>query len=113
MHEKPIASGSHVFRVDKFVVPEAARDEFVARVAATHGILRNQSGFVRDSLLEKVAGPGEFNIVTVVEWESQAHIDEAKTAVIAMHKQSGFSPQEAFARLGIQADIANYREIDA
>lgn len=113
IQEKPIKSDSHIFRVDKFVVPSTTRDAFIERVMATHEVLRKQPGFVRDYLLEQIAGPGEFNVVTVVEWASQAHIDKAKAAVMAMHKQSGFNPQETLARLGIKADIANYREIDA
>ncbi len=103
----------HVYRVDKFVVPNSARDEFLSRVKATHDVLRKQTGFVRDNLLEQFAGPGEFNFVTVVEWESQAHIEEARSAVVAMQKQSNFNPQEMFQHLGIKADIANYKQIDA
>ncbi len=58
---------SHVYRVDKFVVPNSARDEFVARVKATHEVLKKQRGFVQDILLEQFAGPGEFNFVTIVD----------------------------------------------
>ncbi|HWP45863.1 MAG TPA: hypothetical protein VNM22_01765 [Candidatus Limnocylindrales bacterium] len=64
----------HIYRVDKFVVPNSARDEFMARVKATHEVLRKQRGFVQDILLEQFAGPGEFNFVTIVEWESLAHV---------------------------------------
>jgi len=100
-----------IYRVDKFVVPEAAREEFLRRVHETHQVLRRQPGFVRDSLLEQVSGPGRFNIVTVAEWESQAAIDTARTEVMNAHAKSGFNAQETIARLGIEADIANYRPI--
>jgi heme-degrading monooxygenase HmoA len=102
-----------IYRVDKFVVPQAAREEFLQRVGDTHRILRQQPGFVRDALLEQVAGPGRFNIVTVVEWDSQAAIDAARSAVMKAHAESGFNPQETMARLGVEADIANYRAVDA
>jgi hypothetical protein len=42
------ASGEPLYRVDKFVVPEHGRDEFLGRVATTHALLRSQDGFVRD-----------------------------------------------------------------
>lgn len=41
-----------IFRVDKFVVPAHAREEFPMRVHATHEVLRTQAGFVRDAILE-------------------------------------------------------------
>ena len=43
------------------VVPHAAREEFLSRVRDTHRVLRRQPGFIRDALLEQVAGPGRFN----------------------------------------------------
>lgn len=100
-----------IYRVDKFVVPEAARDEFLARIRETHELLRRQPGFIRDAILEQVAGPGKFNIVTIAEWQDQAAIDAARDAVRRAHAQRGFSPQETMKRLGIEADIADYRAL--
>lgn len=101
----------HIFRVDKFEVPGAARDEFLSRVKQTHEVLRKQAGFVQDHLLQQFAGPGEFNFVTIAEWEGEQYIEGAKSAVMAMHEQSGFNPKEMFQRLGIRADLGNYTEI--
>lgn len=105
------STAGHVYRVDKFVVPNAARDEFLARVQATHEVLRKQPGFVQDNLLEQFAGPGEFNFVTVLEWEDQMYIEGARKAVMALHEQSDFNPQALYERLHIRADVANYREV--
>ncbi len=58
-------------------------------------------------------GPGKFNFVTIVEWSSGAFIEGAKAAVIAMQKETDFDPREMFARLGIEADQANYRLLGA
>ena len=102
-----------IYRVDKFVVPQAAREEFLKRVRDTHQVLRHQPGFIQDALLEQVAGPGRFNIVTIAEWETQEAIDAARAAVMEAHAESGFSPKETMERLGIEADIANYERIDA
>lgn len=101
-----------IVRVDKFVVPKAARDEFVARIRETHELLRNQPGFIRDLILEQVAGPGRFNVVTVVEWQDQESIDAARAVVKEAHAARGFSPQELMQRLGVEADIADYQQID-
>ena len=104
-------SDSIVFRVDKFVVPHGARDEFLQRVRATHEILRKQPGFIQDQLLEQVAGPGRYNIVTIAQWQSQAAIDAAKAVVMEAHKAKGFNAQETMQRLGIEGDIGNYQPI--
>jgi hypothetical protein len=103
----------HIYRVDKFVVPAPARDEFLGKVRRTHSLLKTQSGFVQDTVLEQVAGSGEFNFVTIVEWDSQASVDNAKAVVASMYAQSNFNPQEMFGRLSIKADLANYRQVDA
>ncbi|WP_434341092.1 antibiotic biosynthesis monooxygenase family protein [Motilimonas cestriensis] len=101
----------NIYRVDKFIVPESSRDEFLSRILDTHKILRVQPGFIQDSVLEHTEGPGRYNIVTVAEWESQEAINSAKNVVQAEHAKSGFSPQQIMDRLSVQADIANYTRV--
>lgn len=113
MENKLSADRDHVYRVDKFSVPEHARAEFLERVRLTHDVLRVQPGFLRQFLLEQTAGPGKFNFVTFVEWESQNAVEQARDAVAAHHRQLGFDPQQMRSRLGIDADVASYRRIDA
>ena len=100
-----------VFRVDKFIVPAEAREEILGKVRMTHELLRQQDGFVQDFLLEQFSGPGEFNIVTMVEWESQAAVDKVVPIVRAAQERVAFNPQETIARLGVKADIANYQRL--
>lgn len=106
-----MSENATIYRVDKFVVPEAAREEFLAKIRQTHELLRQQPGFIRDAILEQISGPGKYNIVTVAEWKDQQAIDAARAVVMRAHAESGFSPQETMQRLGIEADIANYRPI--
>jgi heme-degrading monooxygenase HmoA len=103
----------HIYRVDKFVVPSQVRDAFLEKVRKTHQLLRTLPGFVQDLLLEQSSGPGEFNFLTLVEWDSSISIEYATAAVVAMQREAKFAPQEMFARLGIRADLANYHRIDA
>lgn len=102
-----------LYRLDKFIVPNNARDEFLAKVNEIHGVLRSQPGFVQDFLLEQPLNDEAFNLVTLIEWDDASFIEKAKAAVMALHKSSGFSPQETMARLGIKADMGTYRSIDA
>jgi hypothetical protein len=99
------------FRVDRFLVPARAGEEFLGKVHATHEILRKQPGFVRDAILEQSSGPGEFNFVTIVEWENSDFFQGAHQAVAAPHRKMNFDPHELITRLGIRADIANYKRV--
>lgn len=100
-----------LYRVDKFMVPVAGRDEFLARVRDTHAVLRRQAGFRQDMILEQQSGPGALNIVTIVEWENAAVVDRVAAAVAARHAEIGFDRNEMMLRLGITADIANYGRV--
>jgi heme-degrading monooxygenase HmoA len=102
-----------IYRVDKFIVPNAAREEFLDKAHQTHALLKTQPGFLQDFVLEQASGPGEFNFVTVVEWASQEAVEHARTAVQALHREMNFNAQELFARTGIKADLANYKRLQA
>ena len=97
-----------VYRVDKFTVPAAGREEFLGRVAQTQAFLERQEGFVRGLVLEQTSGPGVFNFVTIVEWAGADVGGPVSAAVARVHKGSRFARQELLRRLGITADIATY-----
>ncbi|MCB0210955.1 MAG: antibiotic biosynthesis monooxygenase [Anaerolineae bacterium] len=101
----------HIYRVDKFVVPDHAREEFIEKVQATHQLLKQQSGFLQDFVLEQASEPGESHIMTMVEWDSIESIEPAKAAVKAMHQAMNFNSQELFVRLGIKADLGTYKRV--
>jgi heme-degrading monooxygenase HmoA len=109
--ENPMSE--RVYRVDKFIVPGDAREEFLEKARRTHALLKAQPGFLQDLILEQSSGPGEFNFVTIVEWASQEAVENARAAVVKVHRQMNFAPQEVFARLDIKADIANYKRLEA
>jgi heme-degrading monooxygenase HmoA len=98
-----------IYRVDKFIVPDEARSEVIGKLRSTHALLKEQPGFVQDFVLAQSSGPGEFNFVTIVEWESEEAVENARSAVMALHREMNFDPQEVFARLRIKADLANYK----
>lgn len=101
-----------MFRVDKFIVPEPARAEFLARVRAIHALLRTLPGFVQDFVLEQSGGPGAFNVVTIAVWEDAKAVDLAKKIAAEHYKKIGFNPAEFMRRLNIHADLGNYAEVE-
>ena len=100
-----------LYRVDKFRIPSAARSEFLKNVRQTHQLLRTLPGFVEDFLLEQPDDAGNFQVITVAIWESGAAMRAARETVAAHYQAWGFSPQELFARLNIEADLATYTEL--
>jgi heme-degrading monooxygenase HmoA len=103
-------SGS-LYRIDKFSVPAAARDEFLVNVRRMDRILNGLDGCLGHRILEQVSGPGEFNVVTIAEWESEAALAKARDTMAEAQAAMNFDPKELIARLGIRADIANYAEV--
>ncbi|HEX7676067.1 MAG TPA: antibiotic biosynthesis monooxygenase family protein [Bdellovibrio sp.] len=101
-----------ICKVDKFIVPHEAKEEFLAKVKETHQMLRQQPGFIKDYVLEKFAGPGEFNVVTLVEWENQNAIDQAKAVIREDQAKKGFNPPDLLKKLGIKADLSDYKHIE-
>lgn len=99
------------FRVDKFVVPPDAREQFWANARRTHAVLREQPGFLDDALLEQVSGQGRFTIVTIVRWASGEDLTAAGSAVAEAHRAVGFDPAAFFAEAGIEADLGNYTAV--
>ena len=101
-----------VYRLDRFVVPSAAREEFLMRVGQTHEILRRQPGFVQDFLLERPGEGGAMMVVTMVEWDSQETVDRVVPVVQAAHRKMDFNPKETIERLGIVAEIGIYQALE-
>ena len=101
-----------VYRLDKFTVPNEARNEFLGKISEIHSLLRLQPGFIRDYLLEQFSGEHDFNLVTFIEWEDSSFIETAKLAVMEFNKSKGFNAQEMMVRLGIKGEIGTYKSIN-
>lgn len=100
-----------IYRIDKFVVPEAVRDEFLRRIEETHLILRGCAGFVRDRIFEQCGGDGQFNLMTSVEWTGMEAMEAATDMVLAARKAMDFDPRKFMAGHGITADFGFYRVV--
>ena len=101
-----------VYRVDKFIVPTPAREEFFEKALHTQKFLRSLPGFLQDFVLEQSSENGEFKVVTIVEWDSMESVEKAKPVVMAMHKEIDLNAQEMFTRLGIKVEQGYYSHID-
>ena len=100
-----------IYRVDKFVVPQAALPAFMARVRHAQEALDAQPGRGRNHGLQQEGGPGEFNVVTITEWESAEAMAAARDAMAEQFRREGFDPETFRRSLGIRADVGSYRAV--
>jgi heme-degrading monooxygenase HmoA len=56
-----------LYRVDKFAVPPGSLSAFLERVRDVDHLLAARPGCQQNLVLTKTEGPGEFNVVTIVE----------------------------------------------
>jgi heme-degrading monooxygenase HmoA len=101
-----------MYRVGSFVVPVAARDEFLQSVAQALTMLAEQDGFVSDVVLEAPTGEADrVNILTVVEWESADVLERVSAAVAKSYHERGYDPNARLRELGIEKREAVYTPI--
>lgn len=111
MLKKLARPSTTLFRVDKFIVPAAARDEFLDQVSRTGALLGTLAGCLQSHILEQASRSGDVSIVTIVEWDRAESIEHARAEVRALQRRMGVDPQEMLARLGIRADMASYSPV--
>jgi spore maturation protein SpmB len=102
------SASSSVFRVDKFVAPADALPAFLERVHRIQGMLDTLPGCKQNLVLTQTGGPGEFNVVTLVEWASTPAMDAAKAIVQKKYAKEGFDPASFMQRLGVRVDMGLY-----
>jgi heme-degrading monooxygenase HmoA len=97
-----------LFRVDKFAVPTASLSAFLARVHNVDCLVATQPGCRQNLVLTLTEGPGEFNVVTIVEWASAEAMARAKATMQAYYASEGFDPPSFMKSLGVRGDLSVY-----
>lgn len=100
-----------IFRIDKFVVPPASMAAFMARVQRSRELLGALPGCRQHLVLTQTGGPGEFNVITVVEWADSAALSDAKSAMDEQYARERFDPADFMKNLGVRADLGLYTEV--
>lgn len=100
-----------IYRVDKFIVPDASREEFLSGVHRTHEFLCTLKGFVQDFLIEKRHGPDTFNVMTICEWDCEESFQGAVATMRQRQADMGVSREARWERLGITPELGDYHTI--
>jgi len=104
----PSTLSASLFRIDKFIVPPASMPAFLARLRHVMGQLGSLPGCRQNLVLTQSGGPGEFNVVTLVEWANAEAMGQARVAMEAFHAQEGFDTEAFRKQLGIRVDQGTY-----
>ena len=94
-----------IYRIDVFDVPESGRDAFVERVRTIQAMLQPLDGCKQNLVLTQREGAGRFNVVTVVEWASNAAMEVARSGVRERYASEGFDPAAFMSELGVHAEL--------
>lgn len=98
--------------IDRFVVPAAAREEFLRRMKINRDFIKNLPGFIEDAAYEQTGGDGsEFNFVTTAVWKNSDSLESAKREVFAFYQKQKFDMPVFLKRLNVKIERAIYREL--
>ena len=104
------SSGQNLqFRIDNFSVPDEAREEFEQAMRRNLAFIETLPGFLGHLVFEKTAGATAFNLATIAVWESSKALDAAGAEVRAYYQGIGFDMPATLSRLGISAELGNFR----
>lgn len=96
--------------IDKFIVPENGKMEFLERVAINRAFIRTLPGFIEDVAYERKDETGNLIFITVATWQNMEAVQRAKEKVQEEYKRSGFDLPAMLARLNITIERAVYKE---
>lgn len=96
--------------IDKFIVPEKSKQEFLERVSINRNFIKHLNGFIKDEAYERTDENGNLIYMTIAVWENEAVLKKAKETVQAEYKKEGFNIAEMFERLNIVMERNIYKE---
>ncbi|MEN2414296.1 hypothetical protein [Flavobacterium mesophilum] len=96
--------------IDKFIVPQKSKQEFLKRVDINRNIVKKLNGFVKDDAYERTDEKGDLIYITIAVWENETVLKKAKEIVQAEYKKEGFDIAEMLTRLNITMERNIYNE---
>ena len=102
-------NGDQVSFIDKFLVPQASIEAFSERMNYNRNFIKKQPGLVKSERYDQHDENNNLAVMTIAVWQSQDHLDKAKSAMQAEFKRIGFDPQEFYKRLNIKMERGIYK----
>ena len=96
--------------LDKFIVPAAAKDEFLQRMKINRTLIKTLPGFITDDVYQREGENGESHFATIAVWKDAAALENAKKLVTAEYQKQKFEMPAFLERLKIKIERESYRE---
>jgi len=94
--------------IDRFIVPQPAKAEFLERMAINRNFIKELPGFIGDEAYERRDDDGSFRYITIAVWTSEEALNRAKALVQAEYQREGFDLRAMLERLGIRIERELY-----
>ena len=103
-----IGDGNQVSFIDKFFVTKTSVEEFTERMNYNRNFIKQQPGLVKTERYDQHDEDNNLIVLTIAVWQTQDHLNNAKSAMQAEFKKIGFDPQEFYKRLNIKMERGIY-----
>lgn len=97
-----------IWRIDRFDLPETARDVLLERLNLTHAELGRLAGCLVNSIVAAPARDGRLEMLTLVAWRDDAALAEARRHMQRLHGETGFDAAAFLARHGVTMTLGVY-----
>jgi heme-degrading monooxygenase HmoA len=94
-----------IFRVVRYIVPASSDKEFLRNLAETDATFNGIEGRLKRYILKQQGTNGDHVYMTIGQWASMDAVNRAREAAAGRHARLQQTPQELFARLGIEAEL--------
>jgi heme-degrading monooxygenase HmoA len=94
--------------IDRFVVPEDSKAQFVQEVRRSAALIRTLPGFVEGFVYEKTGG-GTGAVITTAVWKDEEAFQNARQSAAEEFRKIGFDPAEIMKSLKVEMERAVYR----
>ncbi|MDR7208404.1 hypothetical protein [Flavobacterium piscis] len=98
--------------IDKFIVPEKSKQEFLERVSINRNFIKHLNGFLKDDAYERTDDQGNLIYITIAVWENEALLKKAKETVNTQYIKEGFDITAMFTRLNITLERNIYKQVE-
>jgi heme-degrading monooxygenase HmoA len=104
-------SSMEVVLIDKFIVPDESKGDFLAAVRTSATFLRTLPGFVEGFVYENTDGESRQNVVTTAVWKDEEAFQNAKKSAAEEFKRISFNPPEIMKKLNVEIERGVYRRL--
>ncbi|QEC74635.1 antibiotic biosynthesis monooxygenase family protein [Mucilaginibacter ginsenosidivorax] len=98
--------------IDRFIVPPAAKAEFMERMAINRTMINKLPGFIRDEAFVREDEQGQLHCITIAVWESESALKAAKGTVQAEYQRQGFNLPAMLERLDIRMERGQFQKLE-